>query len=81
MIVQSIICVKQLIPERWPDFEALFGERGAYSGCWCMWWRLTRREFEQQQGKGNRQAMKAIVESGQVPGILAHLQGRPVGGN
>ncbi|MFQ5342625.1 MAG: GNAT family N-acetyltransferase, partial [Anaerolineae bacterium] len=53
--------------------------RGAYGGCWCMWWRLTRREFEQQQGEGNRQAMKAIVESGQVPGILAYAAGQPVG--
>ena len=68
-----------LTRERWSDFEALFGPRGAYGGCWCMWWRLTRREFEQQQGEGNRQAMKAIVDSGQVPGILAYLHGQPVG--
>ena len=32
--------------ERWDDFEELFGTRGAYGGCWCMWWRLTRKEFE-----------------------------------
>jgi GNAT superfamily N-acetyltransferase len=44
-----------------------------------MWWRLTRREFEELQGEGNRQAMKAIVESGEVPGILAYDQGNPVG--
>jgi hypothetical protein len=36
---------------RWPDFEALFGENGACGGCWCMLWRLTRKEFEQQKGK------------------------------
>lgn len=68
-----------LTTARWLDFEALFGERGAYGGCWCMWWRLTRREFEAQQGEGNRQAMKAIVESGEVPGILAYHEGQPVG--
>jgi GNAT superfamily N-acetyltransferase len=68
-----------LTADRWPDFEALFGERGAYGGCWCMWWRLTRREFEAQQGEGTRQAMKAIVESGEVPGILAYHEGQPVG--
>jgi GNAT superfamily N-acetyltransferase len=68
-----------LTPDRWPDFEALFGERGAYGGCWCMWWRLTRRAFEAQQGEGNRQAMKAIVDSGEVPGILAYSQGEAVG--
>ena len=35
-----------LTPERWKDFEELFGPRGACGGCWCMWWRLKRSEFE-----------------------------------
>jgi len=65
--------------ERWPDFEHLFGERGASGGCWCMWWRLTHSEFERNKGEGNRIAMQAIVESGEVPGILAYLDGVPVG--
>ena len=57
--------------DRWTDFETLFGERGACGGCWCMFWRLTRKEFDSQKGEGNRKAMKAIVESGKIPGILA----------
>ena len=68
-----------LTPDRWRDFETLFGPKGACGGCWCMWWRLTRSEFERQQGEDNRQAMKAIVESGEVPGILAYAEGKPVG--
>lgn len=64
--------------ERWPDFEDLFGEKGAYSGCWCMWWRLKRSEFEKQQGEGNRKAIKAIVQSGEVPGILAYMDTQPI---
>ncbi|MGD2186247.1 MAG: GNAT family N-acetyltransferase [Desulfobacterales bacterium] len=63
---------------RWTDFETLFGERGACGGCWCMLWRLTRKEFESQKGEGNRQAMKALIQSGQVPGILAFSDGQPV---
>jgi GNAT superfamily N-acetyltransferase len=68
-----------LTTERWADFETLFGKRGAYGGCWCMWWRTTRAQFEKQKGEGNRQAMKAIVWSGRVPGIMAYLAGEPVG--
>ncbi len=68
-----------LTMDRWPDFEALFGPQGAYGGCWCMWWRSTRREFAQRGSEGNRQAMKALVQSGQVPGIMAYHQGQPVG--
>ena len=68
-----------LTKHRWGDFEALFGARGAYSGCWCMWWRLTRREFEEGQGEGNRKAMHSIVSDGEVPGILAYERGKVVG--
>ncbi len=74
-----ILEFQPLTADRWPDFEELFGPRGAYGGCWCMWWRSTRREFEERQGAGNRQAMKAIVESGQTPGILAYHEGKVVG--
>ena len=64
------LVAQPLTPDRWSDFETLFGEKGAYGGCWCMWWRITRREFEEKQGDGNRAAMKDIVESGEIPGLL-----------
>jgi GNAT superfamily N-acetyltransferase len=64
--------------DRWSDFETLFGERGACGGCWCMLWRLTRKEFENQKGAGNRRAMKAIIGADKVPGILAFSRGKPV---
>jgi GNAT superfamily N-acetyltransferase len=69
---------KPLTPDRWNDFEGLFGEKGAYGGCWCMWWRITRREFEEQQGDGNRKAMKTIVESGEIPGLLFYSEGKAI---
>jgi len=71
--------VHPLTPKRWLDFEKLFGGHGAYGGCWCMWWRSTRREFEERKGEGNRKALKAIVDSGNAPGILAFLGKEPVG--
>ncbi len=74
-----IVLSRPLTVDRWSDFEALLGPHGAYGGCWCMWWRSTRREFAERQGEGNRLAMKAIVESGQVPGILGYYEGKPVG--
>jgi GNAT superfamily N-acetyltransferase len=68
-----------LTADRWPDFERLFGDHGAYGGCWCMWWRETRAEFARRQGEGNRKAMRKIVESGEVPGILAYAAGEVAG--
>lgn len=68
-----------LSPQRWLDLEALFGERGAVGGCWCMWWRLKRSEFNQQKGSLNRQAFKDIVYSGASTGILAYAGEQPAG--
>ena len=65
-------------PDRWDDLEKLFGKHGAYSGCWCMWWRLPRAQFEQQVGQKNKEALKAIVDSGEVPGLLAYAEGEPI---
>ena len=65
-----------LTPERWGDFEQLFGERGACGGCWCMFW---RPEFQAGKGGGNRSAMKKLIGSGRVPGLLAYDGGQPVG--
>ena len=70
---------KPLVKGLWSDFEQLFGPRGAYGGCWCMWWRLTRKEFEQGQGEDNHASMKAIVDSGEIPGILAYHNNKPIG--
>jgi GNAT superfamily N-acetyltransferase len=67
-----------LTRSRWKDFEQLFGKSGAYGGCWCMWWRSKRSEFEKRGGSGNRRAIKRIVDSGTVPGILAYSQGEAV---
>jgi predicted GNAT family acetyltransferase len=68
-----------LTPERWSDFETLFGVNGACAGCWCMFWRLSRKEFNQSQYEPNRLAMKVIVNSGEIPGIIAYRAQIPVG--
>lgn len=75
----SKLSFRPLTPESWTDFEALFGENGACGGCWCMWWRLPRTEYERGKGAANKHAMYAIVEAGGIPGILAYADGKPVG--
>lgn len=68
-----------LTSARWSDFERLFGKNGACGGCWCMLWRTPRKEFDARKGAGNRKAMKRLVDSGEPPGLLAYLNGEPVG--
>lgn len=64
---------------RWPDLERLFGERGACGGCWCMWWRLTRSEWERNKGTPNKAAFRRLADSGTPLGVLAFLDGQPIG--
>ena len=78
-ILKKIFDFRPLTPKIWSDFEKLFGERGACGGCWCMTWRLTRRQFKKQKGEGNKRAMKRIVSRGEVPGIIAYNGKEPVG--
>lgn len=70
---------QRLTSAQWDDFVCLFGEKGACGGCWCMLWRLTRKQFESQKGEGNKLAMKAIVHSKEVPGILAYHNAKAIG--
>ena len=73
------IIIHPLTPERWSDFEALFGKNGACAGCWCMWWRLPAAQWRAQKGEGNRRAMESLVQRSSPPGLLAYADGRPVG--
>ncbi|MEU4793007.1 GNAT family N-acetyltransferase [Micromonospora tulbaghiae] len=68
-----------LTEERWPDLLRLFGDRGAANGCWCMFWRLRRSEFESNRSPGNRRALRELVRSGVVPGVLGYRDDEPVG--
>ncbi len=69
---------KPLSSETWNDFEALFGQRGACGGCWCMTWRLPAAEFRANCGAGNRAAMRRLADGGREPGVLLYEDGRAV---
>jgi hypothetical protein len=44
-----------------------------------MYWRLSHSQYEDQHGEINRRNMKALVDSGSIPGILAFSSDEPVG--
>lgn len=74
----ALLCTP-LTHERWADLEKLFGAKGACGGCWCMCWRLPRKQFDAQKGAANRLAFHALVEAGPPPGVLAYCGAEPVG--
>lgn len=65
--------------ERWGDLERLFAPSGAYGGCWCLFWRVSSAEFAASGSAGNKRALRRLVATGRVPGLLAYDGGTPVG--
>ncbi len=75
----SELSFKPLKRNLWTDFEELFGPRGACAGCWCMFWKVRGKAFDEVRGYETRQMHKSIVDSGVSTGLLAYLHGEVVG--
>lgn len=68
-----MLTFQPLTAERWPDLEDLFGkEKGANSGCWCMWPRVSRSAFGEMSKDERKRAFRKLVKSDAVPGLLAY---------
>ena len=79
MTASMQLSFRPLTPDRWTDFERLFGSRGACGGCWCTFWKLRGKAYEENTGEPAHQMQKSIVEAGTVPGLLAFDGNEPVG--
>jgi GNAT superfamily N-acetyltransferase len=76
----SRFTVRPLTPSRWADVEDLFGpEKGANSGCWCMWPMLTAADFRVMSKDRRKKAFKSCVATGPVPGLLLYEKGQAIG--
>ena len=80
----SKLDVKPLTRERWHDLVELFGRPGASiaRGCYCMFYRRTGRHVPPPgvtRSESNKRALKALVDRGVVPGLIAYDNGRPIG--
>ncbi|MEY9532471.1 GNAT family N-acetyltransferase [Sinorhizobium fredii] len=64
--------------ELWPDFEKLFGPKGAYCGCWCVALRLPYRIRGNMSAEDRKEFIRARIEAGPPPGILGYCEGKPV---
>jgi GNAT superfamily N-acetyltransferase len=67
-----------LTADRWTDLQALFGDRGACGGCWCMAWRLRNKDWTAGKGDRNKRSFRRIVKAGKEPGLLAYLGNAPI---
>lgn len=61
------------------DFQTLFGARGAPNYCWCMTWRASSAELKDTKSASRQRQMLGRIAAGEPVGLLAYLDGEPVG--
>lgn len=77
--------VLPVTPDRWPDLVDLFTRKGPRGGtpmtdgCWCQFWLLRGKEASDTWGAPGRRRLQAEVKRGGQPGLLAYIDGLPVG--
>ena len=74
--------VRPVTAELWPALERFFGPNGAYSNCWCTFFRQPSKDFSagcRAGGVGNKEMLRRLTVEGEVPGLLAFCDHEPAG--
>ena len=79
------LTVRPLTRGRWRDLEAVFNAKGCSvaRGCWCMYYRRSGSPGSLRPGttrsQANRADLKALLGSGEPPGLIGYRGKVPVG--
>jgi GNAT superfamily N-acetyltransferase len=82
---QDAICVVPANMASWDDLQTVFGSRGAASRCQCQRYKLAPRESfgsfppEERADRLRQQTDSGHPESRTTSGLIAYLDGEPVG--
>ena len=65
----------------WPLLVDLFAHRGGPDTrfCWCIFWRVRSKDFSEASPAVNRERLRALVEQGPPPGLVAVENDRAIG--
>lgn len=72
------VTYEPLTKNNWNHFVQLFGEKGAADNCWCMFYRLSKTDYNQGKAGGNKEAMHQLVMQDKFVGILAFYEGHAI---
>lgn len=66
--------------DRFDDVATLLGpQQEDAPACWCLYFRLTSSEFGAVRGAARPQLLRELCSREDAPGVLAYLDGEPVG--
>ncbi len=84
-MTDSKLTIRPVTPARWNDLETIFKARGCSiaRGCWCMHYRRSGSPPKLPAGttrsQANRAELRALVDAGETPGLIAYRGKQPVG--
>jgi hypothetical protein len=82
LLPMADVDVRPVTPDLWPVLERFFGPAGAYSNCWCAFFRQRSKDFSagcRSDGAGNKAMLRRLTLDGCVPGLLAFRANEPAG--
>ncbi|QTE30485.1 GNAT family N-acetyltransferase [Pengzhenrongella sicca] len=71
--------VHPVTPDRFEDFADVINPNRRADHCWCLSHRLRAREIQELGGGAREPAMRRLCERAHPPGVVAYLDGTPVG--
>ena len=75
----SRLTFEPLTSGNWEKFVELFGVNGACGNCFCMYYRLSNKDFRKGTvNEENKRSMHEIVKSGKPAGLLGILENRAI---
>ncbi len=78
MSADGSIVVVPATAGRWVDVQLLLGGDGE-RGCWCQYWRPSASEYRALGPGGGRRALRRQLDDAPAPGVVAYVDGQPVG--
>jgi GNAT superfamily N-acetyltransferase len=71
--------IEPLSKDNWDKFVQLFGTKGACGNCWCMYYRIPKKEFtDGKKNDGNKQKIKKLVWDKKSAGIIGFYKEQPI---
>lgn len=66
-------------PAQWAEVDELFSGKGEPGRCWCRWFSIPGKAWNETPAEGLREQLKAAFDAGPEPGVIAVKDGVPVG--
>lgn len=79
MAASSGISIVSIADAPWADVEAVFGTRGDPASCWCQFFKMPGAEWRKPTAEKSARLREQTVGDPIPPGLLAYLDGEPVG--